>query len=142
MGTILIVDGHSALHALEELRRAHEENPRHGRQLLVDWLSVYQGATETSVVIVFDGQGRERGKEGGTESEALVLYSRAGESADTVIERLASVQARRHRVTVASNDRLVLDAAMASGAEAISISGLEESVEETLGSFRDRWGLR
>ena len=141
MSSILIVDGHSALFSSEGLAEEQARNPRHARQLLVDRLNRYQDASDQSVVVVFDGQGPEQTAEGGNEGEVLVIYSPRGSSADAVIEKIAARQAPRRRVTVASNDRMVLDAASASGAESVSIKSMNEEVDRVLAGFRRRWEL-
>lgn len=141
MAAILFVDGHSAVFSDSELSALHKEQPRRARQELIDWLSSYQDASEVSVVLVFDGTRKERHSEGGTEGEILVIYTEAGGSADAVIEELVARQAQKHRVMVASNDRLVLDGSSAKGAEVVSIRNLQEEVERSLVKFRGRWGI-
>jgi predicted RNA-binding protein with PIN domain len=141
MAAILFVDGHSAVFSDPFLSAVHAELPRKARQDLVDWLGAYQDATETSVVVVFDGSTSQRHTEGGTEGEVLVVYSEAKVSADAVIEELAAQQAGKHEVTVASNDRLVLDGASAHGASAVSITNLREEVDRVLSQFRRQWGI-
>lgn len=123
---ILLVDGHSAIFALPEFRDLHRGPTRYLARLeLVKWLQRFADRGEDwNVVVVFDGRQAERGIEGGREEGLLVLYSRAGETADTVIERLAARFASRDRVVVASNDRMVLTTAMAFGAETLSIPAL------------------
>ncbi|NNC89439.1 MAG: hypothetical protein HKN82_13355 [Akkermansiaceae bacterium] len=141
MARVLIVDGHSMVFASRELLAEHRANPRRARQSLIGRMNAYQGATDVSVVLVFDGRGSRETREGGDEGEALVIYSPAGTTADAVIERVAAAQAPRHQVTVASNDRMVLEAAMSSGAEAISIRILEGEMARRMDEFRDKWEL-
>ena len=141
MATVLIVDGHSAIFAIDQLASAHAENPRKARQMLVDWVNAYQDASDNAVVLVFDGRQAERTREGGTESEVMVLYTERGMSADTVIERIAGAQAKRHRVFVASNDRAVRESVMASGAEAFSIPHFEELLQRSIADFREKWSV-
>jgi predicted RNA-binding protein with PIN domain len=141
MSSLLLVDGHSALFSSDDLAEEHARSPRHARQLLIDRLNTYQDATNQSVAVVFDGQGPEQTAEGGSEGEVLVIYSSRGTSADAVIERIAARMSPKRRVTVASNDRMVLDAASASGSESISIRSMNEEIDRALGRFRSRWGL-
>ena len=141
MATVLIVDGHSAVFGIEQLASEHAANPRKARQMLVDWVNAYQDASDNAVVLVFDGRQAERTREGGTESEVMVLYSERGMTADTVIERIAGAQAKKHRVFVASNDRAVRESVMASGAEAFSIPHFAELLERSIADFRQKWGL-
>ena len=142
MAAILFVDGHSAVFSDPDLSALHNDQPRRARQELIDWLSSYQDATDVSVVLVFDGTRKGQHSEGGTNGEILVIYAKAGVSADAVIEELVARQAKKHRVTVASNDRLVLDGSSAQGAEVVSMTNLREEVERTLSQFRKKWGLK
>ena len=141
MATVLIVDGHSAIFGIPELSSEHQANPRKARQILVHWVNAYQDSSGNASVLVFDGRQAERNREGGSEAEAMVLYSERGMTADTVIERIANAQAKRHRVFVASNDRAVRESVMASGAEAFSIPRLQELLERSIKDFREKWSI-
>ncbi len=89
MEKVLIVDGHSAIHATDWLLDIHTDHHESGREALVRELTQLQQMTDFYVVIVFDGKGHTRGKQGGNEKEALVMYSRTNETADRVIERIS-----------------------------------------------------
>jgi predicted RNA-binding protein with PIN domain len=69
--------------------------------------------------------------EGGKDEGVLVMYSRDGETADTVIERLAARFGTKDEVLVASNDRMVLFTVMSFGAEGTGMAGLRELVERS-----------
>jgi uncharacterized protein len=127
---ILIVDGHSAIFAIPDFRQLHQGAARHVARLeLIKWLQRFADVSEWNVVVVFDGMQAERGLEGGKEEGVLVMYSRKGETADTVIERLAARFGMRDQVRVASNDRMVLTTVMAFGAEGMGVGGLVEMIE-------------
>jgi uncharacterized protein len=76
------------------------------------------------VVIVFDGKGKEidASSEPG---DVQIFYSRAGQTADAVIERLASKYAKRFELMVATSDSLEAETVQACGAEWISPEGLQ-----------------
>ncbi len=139
MEKVLIVDGHSAIHATDWLLDIHTDHHESGREALVRELTQLQQMTDFYVVIVFDGKGHTRGKQGGNEKEALVMYSRTNETADRVIERIAVQQAQKHDVQVASNDRMVLDSCSVSGAHVMSITNLWELVDVQLSSVRKKF---
>jgi len=129
---ILIVDGHSAIFTLPEFAELHRGPARYlARIELVKWLQRFADVSDWNVVVVFDGRQAERNIEGGKAEGVLVMYSRAGETADTVIERLAARFGEKDRVRVASNDRMVLMTVTAFGAEGMSIAGLVDMI--TLG---------
>ena len=141
-GQLLIVDGHNAILGLKEFMWKHAQNPASTRDELIDWLSRYQSASEDAVVIVFDGKGGIRDIQEGDEGEAMVIYASAKESADAVIEQLASQQSKKRRVLVATNDRLIQNAVNDCGGEALSLAALELRVETQLSSWRGHWGIQ
>ena len=126
---ILLVDGHSAIFAIPEFAGLHHGPGRFVARLeLVKWLQRFADVSDWNVVVVFDGKQAERNIEGGKDEGVLVMYSRAGETADTVIERLAARFGSKDQVRVASNDRMVLTTVMAFGAEGMGIGGLVEMI--------------
>ena len=125
---LLIVDGHSAIFGIPELRELHQGPKRHIARLeLVKRLRGIGDRGEWKVVVVFDGRQLERGYEGGAEEGILVIYSKARETADAVVERLAARFAEKgDRVRVASNDGMVLLTATTFGAEGMRIEDLDD----------------
>ena len=64
MEKILIVDGHSVIHATDWLLEIHDNHPESGREALVRELCNLQNMSDFHVVLVFDGKGFSRGKKG------------------------------------------------------------------------------
>ncbi|MBK1834258.1 NYN domain-containing protein [Roseibacillus ishigakijimensis] len=141
-GQLLIVDGHNALLGLARFAERHRENGTLAREQLIDWLSRYQSASEDAVVVVFDGRGAQRDVQQGDEGEVMVIYARARESADAVVEQLAASQAKKRRVLVASNDRSIQYAVANGGADFMTLGALELRVEGQLGSWRRHWRIQ
>jgi predicted RNA-binding protein with PIN domain len=85
----------------------------------------YQDWTGVRVVIVFDGKGKkiDASSEPG---DVQIFYSRTGQSADAIIERLASKYAKRFELMVATADSLEAETVQACGAEWISPEGLRD----------------
>jgi uncharacterized protein len=129
---LLIVDGHSAIFAMDSLRELHQGPKRHMARLeLIRLLRNHGDNTGWNVVVVFDGRQQDRGYEGGAEDGIMVIYSRARETADSVIERLAAQFADKgDQVRVASNDRLVILTATTFGAEGMRIEDLFDWIEQ------------
>ena len=125
---LLVVDGHSAIFGMEDLRELHHGPKRHlARIELIKRLREIGDRGEWKVVVVFDGRQTERGYEGGNEEGILIIYSKARETADAVVERLAArFSEKGDRVRVASNDGMVLLTATTFGAEGMRIEELEE----------------
>ena len=119
----LIIDGHSVIFAWPELRRLHARRSSLAREALLKQLRNYQDWTGVHVVIVFDGKGKEidASSEPG---DVQIFYSRTGQTADAVIERLASKYAKRFELMVATSDSLEAETVQACGAEWISPEAL------------------
>jgi predicted RNA-binding protein with PIN domain len=127
----LIVDGHSAIFAWRELQRLHDRRSSLARDALVKKLRDYQDYSGVRVVIVFDGAGAvttEDSEPGGVQ----VFYSRSGQAADSVIERLASKYAGKFDLTIATDDFLEQETASACGADCISIQLLRALIDEVV----------
>lgn len=126
----LIVDGHSVIFAWPELRALHERRSSLAREALIKRLRNYQDWTGVRVVVVFDGSGSTT-TELSEPGEIQVFYSRDGQTADAVIERLASKYAADLDLIVATSDSMERQTVIASGAESISTETLRELLEET-----------
>lgn len=126
----LIVDGHSIIFAWPELRKLHQRRPALARHTLSKWLRDYQDWTGVRVVAVFDGQGTRVGQES-EPHEIQVFYSRKGQTADAIVERLTAKYAGRFDVTVATSDRLEEETARSFGAACISPEMLRELLRVT-----------
>ena len=115
----LIVDGHSVIFAWPELRKLHARRSSLARESLIKQLRDYQDWTGVRVVVVFDGKGSniETSSDPG---EVQIFYSRSGQTADAIIERLASKYARHYEIVVATSDLMEAETVHACGAESIS----------------------
>jgi predicted RNA-binding protein with PIN domain len=125
----LLVDGHSIIFAWPELRLLHERRPSLAREALIRQLRDFQDWSGIQVVAVFDGRGPAVSQEA-EPGEIQVFYSRAGQTADSIIERLASKYAERFRLIVATGDYLEQETAGASGAETVSPEGLRDLLRD------------
>src|SRR2546426_9475696 len=125
----LIVDGHSIIFAWFELRQLHARRSSLAREALVKQLRDYQDWTGVRVIVVFDGKGTKISAtfEPG---DVQIFYSRSGQTADAIIERLATKYAGKFDLTVATSDSMERQTAHASGAECISPEALRGLVEE------------
>jgi uncharacterized protein len=121
----LLVDGHSIIFAWPELRKLQARRSELAREALLKQLRHYQDWTGVRVVIVFDGKGKkiDASSEPG---EVQIFYSRTGQSADAIIERLASKYAKRFDLMVATSDSFEAETVLACGAEWISSEALRD----------------
>ena len=121
----LLVDGHSIIFAWPELRKLQAHRSELAREALLKQLRHYQDWTGVRVVVVFDGKGKkiDASSEPG---DVQIFYSRTGQSADAIIERLASKYAKRFELMVATSDLFEAETVQACGAEWISAEGLRD----------------
>ena len=125
----LIVDGHSVIFAWPDLRALHRRRSSLARDALVKKLREYQDWTGVRVAVVFDGKGTAVNVSSNP-GEIQIFYSREGQTADSIIERLASKYASRFKLLVATGDVLEQETASACGAECISTEALRWLLEE------------
>jgi predicted RNA-binding protein with PIN domain len=119
----LIVDSHSIIFAWPELRKLHAQRSSLAREALIKQLRDYQDWTGVRVVAVFDGKGKKV-EATSDPGDVQIFYSRSGQSADAIIERLASKYAKQFELMVATSDSMEAETVHASGAEWISPEGL------------------
>jgi predicted RNA-binding protein with PIN domain len=126
----LIVDGHSIIFAWPELRKLHNRSTALARETLIKRLRHYQDWTHVRVIVVFDGRGTKL-QITAEPHDIQIFYSRTGQTADAIIERLAGRYAKRFELVVATSDFLEQQTAAACGAECISPEALLALLKET-----------
>jgi len=127
----LIVDGHSAIFGWPEMAWLHSRRSSLARDMLVKKLRNYQDYTGVRVVVVFDGTG-STATDVSEPHGVQIFYSRAGQPADAIIERLAGKYGEKFDLVVATSDLLEQETAGACGADCISIENLRALLEEAL----------
>jgi predicted RNA-binding protein with PIN domain len=126
----LIVDGHSIIFSWPKLRKLHDRRSSLARGVLIKQLRHYQDWTGVRVVIVFDGKDTKVNTSSDP-GDVQIIYSQRGQTADAIIERLASKYAERFDLTVATSDSREAETVHACGAEWISPNSLYELLEPT-----------
>jgi len=129
---ILLVDGYNVLNAWPELAAVRESSLEHAREKLMDILAGYGAYKDYKVVIVFDAHAvagasapRAEVRPGGLE----VVFTQAGETADSYIERLAYQLIRAgESVYVATSDRAQQMTVLGAGAWRVPARELREQV--------------
>ena len=125
----LIVDGHSVIFAWPELRAKHGCRSGFARDELVRRLTAYQDASGVRVIAVFDGNGakpNEATEPGGIQ----ILYSKAGQTADDIVERLVATYAKEHDISVATDDLMERQTALTFGAMTMSTGMLRDMLAD------------
>ncbi len=122
----LLVDGHSVLHAWPELRTQHDSRPTSARQELIRLLSNLHDSGRWRVTLVFDGQAG--GKEETRRGSLAILYASAGQTADSIIERIAQAYATQGEIGVVTADHAEMTAVESLGAFGFSPDWLRDEL--------------
>lgn len=135
----ILVDGYSLLHGWPEIA---PDKPRHSaaaREELIRKLTLYRDATGTPLTIVFDGTYSDNVRTSNTEStpDVEVLYSRAGQTADDIIERVAHRMKPYGEVLAVTDDFAERDTVIAMGGMASSCFNFIQTVESALAELQD-----
>lgn len=135
----LIVDGHSVIHAWDDLRRLHARGDKRylAREELLKRMRVLQDMSGERVVVVFDGTGAKITEEHPPD-DVQVFYADASHTADALIEQLAAKYGGKYAIRVSTADRMIWDSVRASGAEWISPDMLRFEVDRAEQQMRDR----
>ena len=134
----ILVDGYSLLHSWPELAPGKARYSALARDELVRKLTQYRDASGTPLTIVFDGTGsKSRESEVKSTPEVEIIYSRAGQNADQIIERAAHQLASFGDVLVVTDDNLERETVMASGAHASSCLNFIQTVESALAEMQN-----
>ena len=104
------------------------------RDALVKQLTAYQDASGVRVVAVFDGKG-EKPNEATEPGGIQIFYSRAGQTADEVIERLVAKYGKEHDLTVATDDHMEQQTALTFGANTMSTELLRSVLADAAREF-------
>jgi predicted RNA-binding protein with PIN domain len=140
-GRILLVDGHSMVFQWPGLAALHARNTAAARGELVRMLTGLQDFSDWTVAVVFDGRGPKATSDG-EKGGVAVFYSKSGQSADSVIERLAAKYSRTHDVTVATEDHAERTTVEAFGCIAIGADRLREEIERAGSDLRERFSRK
>ncbi|MBI3874439.1 MAG: NYN domain-containing protein [Verrucomicrobia bacterium] len=127
----ILIDGYSLLHSWPELAPSRPRHSAAAREALLGILTQYRDAIGTPITVVFDGGGAPPGTPKlPTTRELEVLYSKAGQTADQMIERAAYRFRTYGEVLVITNDIAERDTV-------IGMGGMAQSCECFLAQIGD-----
>ncbi len=133
----LLVDGYNIIFAWEKLNKLAKDSLDLARTELINILCNYQGFKRNEVIVVFDAY-KVKGNKGEVEKTGgiSVVYTKEAETADMYIEKATRKLGGKHKVRVATSDRLEQLIILGSGAIRISATEFLKEVEETESSIR------
>jgi len=134
----ILVDGYSLLHNWPELAAGHPRHSERARKELVHVLTRYHDATGTPVTVFFDGAGATAGApRQETDSTVEILFSRAGQTADQMIERAAHRFNDYGEVLVVTDDRAERDVVSGMGSSVASCDNFIRMIGNALRDLQD-----
>jgi predicted RNA-binding protein with PIN domain len=139
MGLVrILIDGYSLLHGWPELASGKPRHSAAARDELISRLTQYQDATGIPITVFFDGAGPKRGGPVETVSrpEVEVLFSRAGQTADDMIERAAHRFQAYGEVLAVTDDIAERETVINMGGMASSCWNFIQSVENALSDLQ------
>jgi predicted RNA-binding protein with PIN domain len=127
MSLHIIIDGYNLIRQSEMLSGLDREDIQLGREALLDMLAAYKRVKAHRITVVFDGTNAPSFSSRRDRIKGIdVKYSRHGESADTVIKRMAA--RKREGALVVSSDHDVVNFAASKGSATISSAAFEEKI--------------
>lgn len=134
----ILIDGYSLLHNWPELAAGQPRYSERARDELIRILTQYHDATGEPITIFFDGAGGPASAQK-TQSnrDVEVLFSKAGQTADDLIERAAHRFQQYGQVLVVTDDFAERDTVEALGGTASSCANFINSIEKALTELHD-----
>jgi len=134
----ILVDGYSLLHNWPELAPGKPRFSAAARDELVHRLTLYRDAVGTPITVVFDGANADiRLSTVESTPEMEILYSRSGQTADDVIERVTHRMSPYGEVLAVTDDFAERDTVIAMGGTASSCLNFIQTVENALAELQD-----
>ena len=135
MGIVrVLVDGYSLLHHWPELAPGRARHSFHARDALVAALPQYQDSSGTPVTLIFDGGGAPPGtpKNETAKDGIEVLFSKKGQTADQIIERVAHLMKPYGEVLAVTNDYAERETVISLGGSACSCENFLDMLNDTV----------
>jgi predicted RNA-binding protein with PIN domain len=134
----ILVDGYSLLHNWPELADGAPRHSEAARDALVEMLAQYQDAGGTPVTIFFDGRGRRKTRPKNEAGKSVeVLFSRAGQTADDLIERAAHRFQPYGEVLVVTDDFAERDTVSGFGGSVASCGNFIAMIQNALANLAE-----
>jgi predicted RNA-binding protein with PIN domain len=134
----ILVDGYSLLHNWPEIAPGAPRHSARARDELVQILTQYHDATGEPITIFFDGAGAPPNVPKNESSRDVeVLFSRAGQTADDMIERAAHRFQSYGEVLVVTDDNAERDTVGGFGGSVASCGNFIRMIGSALAELRD-----
>jgi predicted RNA-binding protein with PIN domain len=114
---LVLIDGYNLINQLPSLLKAGRKSIDFARDRLLTMVEAYCDYNRAKGIIVYDGNRQDQTIEG---HNPVVMFSKAGESADTLIESLIYRLDDRQKARIVTDDRQITNMAMGMGAFTMS----------------------
>ncbi|MCJ7541430.1 MAG: NYN domain-containing protein [Desulfobacterales bacterium] len=123
----IIIDGYNLIRQSNKLSPLDIQDIQLGREALVDSLSAYKSIKHHKISVVFDGQNAPSFLQHADQVKGIeIKFSHHGETADTVIKRMAAKE--KEKAIIVSSDRDIVDFAASQGAATMGSNFFEEKI--------------
>jgi len=134
----ILVDGYSLLHNWPELARGKPRHSAAAREELIHILTQYRDAAGTPITIFFDGGGAPAGVPKNESTRTVeVLFSKAGQTADDMIERAAYRFQPYGEVLAVTDDNAERDTVIALGGSVSSCLNFIAMIESAMNEMAE-----
>jgi uncharacterized protein len=134
----ILVDGYSLLHNWPELALGQPRHSERARDELVHVLTNYHDVTGEPITVFFDGAGAPASVPKQESSPGVeILFSRAGQTADEMIERAAHRFQSYGEVLVVTDDNAERDTVGGMGGSVASCANFIRMIENALTEMQD-----
>ena len=134
----ILVDGYSLLHNWPELAEGQPRYSERARNELIHILTKYHDATGEPITIFFDGAGaRANSPKPDSSRNVEILFSRAGQTADEMIERAAHRFQSYGEVLVVTDDFAERDIVGGMGGSVASCANFIRMIGNALTELQD-----
>jgi predicted RNA-binding protein with PIN domain len=127
----ILVDGYSLLHQWTDLAPGKPRHSAAAREELIQRLTQFHDASGTPVTIIFDGASGPKTEFPST-PEVEILYSRVGQTADQIIERVTHRLSSYGEVLVVTDDNAERDTVTSVGGMTSSCLNFIRAVENAV----------
>jgi len=134
----ILVDGYSLLHNWPELAPGQPRHSAQAREELISILTQYHDVTGERIAVFFDGSGAPAGTPRNESNPNVeVLFSKAGQTADDMIERVAHRMQAYGEVLVVTDDHAERDTVGGFGGMTSSCANFIRMIGAALGQLQE-----
>ena len=138
MGIHIVIDGYNLIRQSSRFSELDRQDLQSGRDALVDALAAYKKVKPYRITVIFDGTAAPTGMPRRDVRKGITMrYSSHGESADTVIKRMAEKE--KEKLMVVTSDQEIVRYAEAMGAA--TIGSVQFGDRLTMAQYLDLKGI-